>query len=890
MVNSNAMSEKRKTAKKPKRKILVVDDDPHIILLLKEKLGARGRSILGARSGLEGVKCALRERPDLILLDVMMPRMDGHQVCRFVKSVAALRRTKILLLTVKQGVGDRQRGLLEGADDYLTKPFDLEELEGKVEALMASSGREGRSRPPEVPGEELPSPEEITDELVVSMLNQNLDESVHRFALLEKISKNLMAAVDREEILTTMLAGAISPVGLGWERVLLMVADETAGALRAEKAFALTQEPGEGRLQWAGLLRTTGSHTMEELLRERGKFFCFQTPGKDAWLRTLQMEMDPAALRSPEGDTASVIESFAAACGKADLDSFLSRIFWNKEVTAVPIVGRELIFGLVAADRFFSHRSPRVEDVDHLWFLCHQTGLALERDLLHREAQKRAEEYGRLSLLNESILDSVDLGVVFIDENHGIRSWNKAMTHFTGLKDSQVLGKDFFALFPALKGTIVHRRFEQARTGGSFQRVGHFSHSLKKVREGIFDIRLAAVRRRRQVLGTVMIWENVQVRIRLERKAREAHRYLTNLIEHSGDAIITLDGKGRIRTWNQGASEIFGYPEEETVGRSLAFLFVKGNKRAGSRLVRETFQKGKVANLLETMVHREGEPLQVSITTSVVENPGSSKMDVAAIIRDVSERMRMESQLFQTEKLASLGIMAAGMAHEINNPLTSIMMYSQILGMNETLGEEDRGCVSKIEEDAGRIADIVNSLLVFSRPSSRQTEEVDVMETVEKAITFVRYRTGKKRFKIQCSYGDDLPRLSGVTTEVQEIFLNLLINARDALEDGGHIEVSVCHHPPGTSPPQGFSGDAPQGIVEIAVRDNGSGILGEHLQKIYDPFFTTKPPGRGTGLGLAVVRRLVENHGGCITVRSKPGEGTLFQVYLPPGGGVADGS
>jgi PAS domain S-box-containing protein len=482
-------------------------------------------------------------------------------------------------------------------------------------------------------------------------------------------------------------------------------------------------------------------------------------------------------------------------------------------------------------------------------------------------------------------MDSIDLGVVFIGEDGGVRTWNKAMAHFTGLKDAEVKGQSFFEIFPSLKGTIVHKRFQKARDGNTFQRPGHYSHSFKKGKEGIYDVRLATVRRSRQVLGTVLIWENVQVRIRLERRALEAHRYLTNLIEHSGDAILTMDGKGRIKSWNRGAGTIFGYQEEEIVGKAFSSLYEKGNRKAARELIRKTFDEGKVANLLETLFHSEGEPVQVSITTSVVDDPGSAKKDVAAIIRDVSERMRMESQLFQTEKLASLGIMAAGMAHEINNPLTSIMMYSQILGMNKDLGEEDRECVAKIEEDAGRVADIVNSLLVFSRPSSRQAEVVDVRETMEKAITFVRYRTGRKKFSIECTYGDDIPCLSGVTTEIQEIFLNLLINARDALEEGGSIRITVNHHPPGTAPPVEFPGAAPEGVVEICVTDDGEGIPAAHMKKIYDPFFTTKPPGKGTGLGLAVVRRLVENHYGCIAVRSKAGEGTVFQVYLPPGQG-----
>jgi PAS domain S-box-containing protein len=864
-------------------RILVVDDDPHILKLLREKLELSDHTVLEASGGLEAVKCALREIPDLIILDVMMPRMDGYQVCRFVKSVPAFRNTRVLLLTVKQGVGDRQKGLLRGADDYLTKPFAMNELEEKVEALLAREPAAQMKELVSPGGQELPPPGEITDELVVSMLNSSLDESVHRFTLLEKISKSLMAAVDRKEILKTALAGVVSPVGLGWDRVLLMMVDEEAETLQAQMAFSLTERPDDGLPQWEKLMRAVRHRTMEELLDGGMKAFHFQSPESDEWLRGLRLKLDPGELSVPGDGVSSAADSLTKACGDVKLDSFLTRIFWSGEVSMVPIAGRGKIFGFLAADRFFSHGGVQIEDLDHLWFLCNQIGLAMERQLLHQEVQQRADDYERLSLLNESIMDSIDLGVVFVDGDGAVRKWNRAMARFTGVSDEAAKGRPFFDLFPSLNGTMVRERFDKTRDGNAPQRVGHYSHSFQEGKEGVYDIRLAMVRRRKQTLGTVMIWENVQLRIRLEREAQEAYRYLTNLIEHSGDAILTLNGKGRIKTWNKGAETIFGYGEDEIVGRNISRLYDEDNRGEAKKLLEKTYSDGKVTNLLETCLHKDGEPVQVSITTSIVSDADGSRKDVAAIIRDVSERMRMESQLFQTEKLASLGIMAAGMAHEINNPLTSIMMYSQILSMNKELGEEDRGCIDKIEEDAGRIADIVNSLLVFSRPSSRQEERVDVRETMEKAISFVRYQTGRKKFDIDCSCGGDLPILRGVTTEIQEVFLNLMINARDALEDGGRIQIAARFLPAGSEMPADFPGPAQGGMVEVVVRDDGEGIPKEHLKKIYDPFFTTKPPGKGTGLGLAVVRRLVENHQGCITVRSKAGEGTVFTVYLPAG-------
>ncbi len=866
---------------KGKRKILVVDDDPHIVRLLKEKLTSGGRIVLGAGDGLEAVKAALREIPDLIILDVMMPRMDGYQVCRYLRSIPALNGSRILFLTVKQGVGDRQRGLLRGADDYLTKPFELDELEKKVAALLRrrGGGRALAAAPERGPA--LPAHGEITDEAVITLLNRLLDENVHRLTLLEQVSQRLLAAVDRADILKVTMAAAVSPVGLGWERALLMSVNWEKGTLEPELAFALAEKPEEGLPQWKNLVGKTKDRTMEEVLDSGMRGFRFQTPERDSRLASLGIRLDTDSLRGPFDSTAAAMELLSGACRGRTPESLSSAVFWNQGVTVVPLAGREKIFGFLAVDRFFSSGGSRAEEVDHLNFLCRQAGLALERHVLHQQVQVRAWEYERLLLLNESIINGVDLGVVFLDGGDRVGTWNGAMERFTGLKAATARGRKFFDLLPFLSGTLVEQRYTRCLEKRSRERVGHYACTFRRGRKGIFDIRLGAVRQGGRVIGTVMIWEDVRLRVTLEQKAKDAHRYLASLVDHSGDAIITLDGRGRIKTWNGGAFGIFGHDQGEICGKSFSALFERGNRRAAKELLERTLARGKVVNHLEKLLHRGGETVEVSITTSTISRGADGKADVAAIIRDVSARRRMESQLFQTEKLASLGIMAAGMAHEINNPLTSIMMYSQILGMNGDLGEEDRGCIEKIEEDAGRIADIVNSLLVFSRPSSRQTERVDIHEMLEKALSFIRYQTGRKHIRITRKYGQGVPPLQGVATEIQEVFLNLLVNARDAIGDTGEIRVRSRYYPPGDSPAIFPGAPANGGTVEIEVADDGTGIPRECIRKIYDPFYTTKPPGKGTGLGLAVVQRLVENHQGCIAVQSRPGKGTTFTVCFP---------
>jgi two-component system cell cycle sensor histidine kinase/response regulator CckA len=201
------------------------------------------------------------------------------------------------------------------------------------------------------------------------------------------------------------------------------------------------------------------------------------------------------------------------------------------------------------------------------------------------------------------------------------------------------------------------------------------------------------------------------------------------------------------------------------------------------------------------------------------------------------------------------------------------------------MSEEDRGCIERIEEDVGRIAAIVNELHVFSGASERQPTLVNVHDAAEKAIQFLGYLPEATRIRIVRSYGKDISAFWGVEAEIQEIFVNLLQNARDALPDGGEIRVASRHLQSRDAQRAGYPKEHPAGLVEFSVEDGGTGISREQQKKIFDPFFTTKPPGKGTGLGLAVVRRLVNNHHGTIAVRSRPGRGTVFTVCFP----VAEG-
>jgi signal transduction histidine kinase len=235
-------------------------------------------------------------------------------------------------------------------------------------------------------------------------------------------------------------------------------------------------------------------------------------------------------------------------------------------------------------------------------------------------------------------------------------------------------------------------------------------------------------------------------------------------------------------------------------------------------------------------------------------------------IEDVTERVHLEEQLQQSDKLSSIGLLAAGVAHEVNTPLTGISSYSQMLMQQIPSTDPRHQLLEKIYRQTSRASSIVNNLLNFSRVSDARLAPVRLSQVLDDTIQLLESQLHNTQIVVERRYAEDLPAAPGNAAKLQQVFMNLILNARDAMPNGGRLEIEA------------FVGEA---SLIISFRDTGVGIAPEHIPKIYDPFFTTKQIGKGTGLGLAVSYGIFQDHGGHINVESKPGEGTLFRITLP---------
>ncbi len=359
--------------------------------------------------------------------------------------------------------------------------------------------------------------------------------------------------------------------------------------------------------------------------------------------------------------------------------------------------------------------------------------------------------------------------------------------------------------------------------------------------------------------------DNSQLYTSLEQKAIEVARlkdFSENIVESLNVGVFAVDLLGTVDAWNSRMEQLIGVSQSEAVGKPYAQLLPQD-------LVTEIEARGDEDQVTGIYKHRlvhggRAAVLNVSITPLVSKS--GEKIGRLLLFDDVTQRERMEEQMSQTEKLTSLGLLAAGVAHEVNTPLAVISNYIQMLAKQMPEGDPRHAIIEKIVKQTFRASEIVNNLLNFSRTGAGELGDVDVNQVVEETLSLVSHPLKTSQIQVVKQLGASLPPIRGSANKLQQVFLNLFLNARDAMPVGGMLEVRTTAH---------------NGSVEIEVVDTGNGIPREYIHKIFDPFFTTKPGGRGTGLGLSVSYGIIKEHSGKIDVRSTPGRGTSFHVEFP---------
>jgi len=357
----------------------------------------------------------------------------------------------------------------------------------------------------------------------------------------------------------------------------------------------------------------------------------------------------------------------------------------------------------------------------------------------------------------------------------------------------------------------------------------------------------------------------------LESKARELLElqvYSESVVESIRLGVAVVTAEGRVTVWNSAMIRMTGVDRSDAIGRSIAEVLPKGLTEPISQvldgpgwMVKETSQVFKAS-----VDDAGGQTHLFNAILSPFISQENVNTGTLVVLDDITERVRLESQLQQAERLSSIGVFAAGIAHEVNTPLAGISSYAQMLLEECPAGDPGRELLEKISKQSFRASEILNNLLKFARFSDRDFEEVNVNGLVVDSVSLLQHQFRKGSIEVDVELDPTLPRTVGNGGKLQQVFMNLLLNARDSMPNGGRLKLtSTCRN----------------SELLIQVQDSGSGISSDNIRKIYDPFFTTKAPGKGTGLGLSITYGIVQEHAGRILVESQPGKGTTFSVYLP---------
>jgi len=365
--------------------------------------------------------------------------------------------------------------------------------------------------------------------------------------------------------------------------------------------------------------------------------------------------------------------------------------------------------------------------------------------------------------------------------------------------------------------------------------------------------------------------QNARLYASLEQKAAEYERlkdFNENIVESINVGVLAVDLADRIESWNSQMEVMYALPRWQALTRSLSEVFP-------AAFVEEFYrvrQNPGIHNLYKfRLATPAGENRVVNVAIAPLVAKKFNVIGRLIIMDDITERVELEAQLSQADKLSSIGLLAAGVAHEVNTPLAVISSYAQMLS-KQLQGDPQRGALlEKITRQTFRASEIVNNLLNFSRTSGTEFTEVNVNKIIADTLSLLEHQFKTTKIRVQDELAEHLPLINGNAGRLQQVFLNLFLNARDAMLGGGTLRVA-------TSNGEG---------LRVVISDTGTGIAQDHIERIYDPFFTTKAApresqqNRGTGLGLSVTYGIIQEHAGKIRVESRPGEGTTFYLDFP---------
>ncbi|GEM_PF-530107 len=485
--------------------------------------------------------------------------------------------------------------------------------------------------------------------------------------------------------------------------------------------------------------------------------------------------------------------------------------------------------------------------------------LELIQDVTYRfkksEERRQTEEYYRI------LFEHSGTAVCVLEPDKTISKVNRRFCQISGYSRDEIEGKiSFLELVAQPERERMGRYHERRRVNPMGAPLSYeFTFVNKKG-----DERRAAI-----TVGLVPGTMESICSIRDVTEEEQTKEFLEAVLYTSADAIVGLDENHNIVSWNIGAENLFGHRAKEIMDKPLSILWPEHGKIEDEleRISQLVQKEGSISNYESEMSTRGGDHILVNLTISLLRDKLGKVRGYSVIVRDVTEQKALEQQVIHAEKLAAIGQLTAGLAHEMGTPLNIVSGRAEYLLADLPENNPRRESLQTIIHQTERMTKLIDNLLKFSRPQKVHYTKLELPEVMEGVLNLLETQLEKSFVTVDFRVDPDLPAIEADYNQLQQVFLNLILNSIQAMRSGGRLDLEA----------KPIDGRA----VRIVISDTGSGIDPENLPRIFEPFFTTKDSGQGTGLGLAIVSKILRDHGGSIQADSGLGRGTIFTIQLP---------
>jgi len=482
------------------------------------------------------------------------------------------------------------------------------------------------------------------------------------------------------------------------------------------------------------------------------------------------------------------------------------------------------------------------------------------------------------------VFNTVPAAIWIKDKHNNYLRVNKAAARLLEMEPDDVAGKSAYELFPSTGEDIYQQDLKVIQSGHILRDAITPIQTAKGEVKTIISDKIPYYDSNGELIGVIVFSLDITEQSKIQKEIKNANAYNRGLIESTLDCLFIISPLERLIDINRAAEQATEYSREELMGKEFDSLFTDSVK--AKELFEQALTTGEARGVTLNLLNRSGESAPYLVSASVYRNEENEIIGVIAAAKDISDLKKAEERLSQAQKMESIGKLAGGVAHDFNNLLTGIMGYANLLKMELPPENPSHEAAITIEKAAERASELTGQLLGFARQGKIMNVPVN-LNNIIKEVNQLLVRTLNKNIVVRQELGEQELQVIGDPGQLQQVVLNLAVNAKDAMPDGGvltfglkrfSVDEKFCLTHPGIKPGE---------YVLLYVNDTGKGIPLSIQNRVFEPYFTTKKEGEGTGMGLAMAYGIVKNHSGGIYLTSEPGKGTQFDIFLPFHGEIA---